>query len=101
MVLKKGAESESNEFDIEGKLFKEAKMTMVIDGFTAPVTSGNFVELVDKGFYTNMAIQRSDGFVVQTGDPDGKAVGYVGTPSKSIGAGPNGERLIPTEIFVR
>ena len=49
-----------------------------------------------------MKIQRSDGFVVQTGDPDGKAVGYTGgKPSKSIGAGPNGERLIPTEIFVR
>jgi peptidylprolyl isomerase len=67
----------------------------------APVTGGNFVELVSKGFYDNMAIQRSDGFVVQTGDPDGKANGYVGKASKSIGAGPNGERLIPTEIFVR
>lgn len=67
----------------------------------APVTGGNFVDLVNKGFYNNMVIQRSDGFVVQTGDPDGKAVGYVGTPSKSIGAGPNGERLIPTEIFVQ
>ena len=101
MVLKKGAESESNEFDIEGKLFKEAKMKMIIDGFAAPVTSGNFVELVDNGFYTNMKIQRSDGFVVQTGKPDGKAEGYTGgKPSKAIGAGKNGERLIPTEIFL-
>jgi peptidylprolyl isomerase len=65
------------------------------------VTGGNFVDLVNKGFYNNMAIQRSDGFVVQTGDPEGKAVGYVGTPGKALGAGPNGERLIPTEIFVR
>ena len=67
----------------------------------APVTGGNFVDLVEKGFYNNMKIQRSDGFVVQTGDPDGTPVGYVGKASKSIGAGPNGERLIPTEIFVR
>ena len=60
------------------------------------------MDLVSKGFYDKMKIQRSDGFVVQTGDPDGKAVGYTGgKPSKSIGAGPNGERLIPTEIFVR
>lgn len=60
------------------------------------------MDLVQKGFYDNMKIQRSDGFVVQTGDPDGEAFGYTGgKPSKSIGAGPHGERLIPTEIFVR
>jgi len=87
-------------FDIEGTNFKEANMKMIIDGYAAPVTGGNFVDLVDKGFYTNMKIQRSDGFVVQTGDPDGEADGYVGTPSKSIGSGPHGERLIPSEIFV-
>jgi cyclophilin family peptidyl-prolyl cis-trans isomerase len=71
------------------------------DGYTAPVTGGNFVDLVQKGFYNNMAIQRSDGFVVQTGDPDGPADGYVGTPSNSVGKGKNGERLIPLEIFVK
>lgn len=48
-----------------------------------------------------MAIQRSDGFVVQTGKPDGEAEGYVGTPSKSVGAGKFGERQIPLEIFVK
>lgn len=99
MLIKKG--EPGAQFDINGVNFPEARMTMVIDGYTAPVTGGNFIDLVNKGFYNNMKIQRSDGFVVQTGDPDGKAVGYVGTPSKSIGAGPNGERLIPTEIFVR
>ena len=54
-----------------------------IDGYTSPVTAGNFVDLVNKGFYDGMRIQRSDGFVVQTGDPskegrgDGKINGYV------------------------
>jgi peptidylprolyl isomerase len=48
-----------------------------------------------------MDIQRSDGFVVQTGDPKGEAEGYVGTPSKSVGAGKHGERLIPLEILVK
>ena len=43
----------------------------------------------------------SDGFVVQTGDPDEEAVGYVGKSSKSIGAGPHGERFIPCEIFLK
>ena len=65
------------------------------------MTGGNFVDLVQKGFYDKMKIQRSDGFVVQTGDPEGEADGYVGKPSKSIGAGPHGERLIPCEIFLK
>ena len=99
MVLKKPDPSAT--FDVEGNTYKEAKMTMVIDGYTAPVTGGNFVELVQKGFYTNMAIQRSDGFVVQTGDPDGEADGYVAKGSKSVGNGKHGERLIPLEIFVK
>lgn len=88
-------------FDIEGVNFDQAKMVMVIDGFTAPVTGGNFVDLVQKGFYTNMKIQRSDGFVVQTGDPEGIADGYIGTPSKTVGKGKHGERLIPSEIFMK
>jgi len=99
MVIKKA--DAKGQFDINGVNFPEARMKMIIDGYTSPITGGNFVELVDKGFYNNMAIQRSDGFVVQTGDPDGDAVGYTGgTPSKAIGAGPKGERLIPCEISV-
>lgn len=88
-------------FDVEGTNYPEAKMTMIIDGYAAPVTAGNFIDLVNRGFYDKMEIQRSDGFVVQTGDPKGPAEGYVGKPSKSVGAGKNGERLIPNEIFVK
>jgi len=95
VIQKPGGEN----FDIEGLLYKKAEMKMIIDGYTAPVTGGNFVDLVNKGFYNSMDIQRSDGFVVQTGDPKGEAEGYVGTPSKSVGAGKHGERLIPLEIF--
>lgn len=97
-VLKK---ADKEPFTIEGKNYDDAKLTMVIDGYVAPVTGGNFVELVNKGFYTDMKIQRADGFVVQTGDPDGPAEGYVAPPSKSVGKGKNGERLIPSEIFVK
>lgn len=99
-VEMKFKKTDGGPFRVNGENFKDAKMTMVIDGFTSPVTSGNFVDLVKRGFYDNMKIQRSDGFVVQTGDPDGEAEGFVGTPSKSIGAGKHGERLIPSEIFV-
>eukprot|EP00591_Stephanopyxis_turris_P012737 CAMPEP_0195514588 /NCGR_PEP_ID=MMETSP0794_2-20130614/5922_1 /TAXON_ID=515487 /ORGANISM="Stephanopyxis turris, Strain CCMP 815" /LENGTH=450 /DNA_ID=CAMNT_0040642851 /DNA_START=310 /DNA_END=1662 /DNA_ORIENTATION=+ len=85
-------------FVVDDTRYKTADLKMIIDGYNAPVTGGNFVQLVNEGFYTNMAIQRSDGFVVQTGDPDGKADGYVAKASKAIGSGPNGERLIPCEI---
>jgi cyclophilin family peptidyl-prolyl cis-trans isomerase len=88
-------------FDVSGVTFPEARLTMVIDGYAAPVTGGNFVDLVQKGFYDKMDIQRSDGFVVQTGEPKGDAIGYVGPGSKSVGNGKNGERLIPLEIFVK
>ena len=47
-----------------------------------------------------MPIQRSDGFVIQTGDPTGEAWGYVAKGTKSLGNGPHGERLIPNEIYV-
>mmetsp|Transcript_6132 Transcript_6132/g.13904 ORF Transcript_6132/g.13904 Transcript_6132/m.13904 type:complete len:467 (-) Transcript_6132:109-1509(-) len=97
MTLKK---ADGETFNIEGKLYNEANMKMIIDGYTSPVTGGNFVDLVQKGFYDNMDVQRADGFVVQTGDPKGEADGYVGTPSKSIGAGKHGERLIPLETYL-
>ena len=48
MVVKK---ADGEKFDIEGQLFSEAKMKMIIDGYAAPVTSGNFVDLVQKGTF--------------------------------------------------
>lgn len=92
---------DKSSFNVEGELFKEAKLVMVIDGYTAPVTAGNFVDLVKRGFYDNMEIQRSDGFVVQTGDATGEADGYVGKGGKAVGNGKNGERLIPLEITIK
>uniref|UniRef100_A0A7S4HM48 peptidylprolyl isomerase n=1 Tax=Odontella aurita TaxID=265563 RepID=A0A7S4HM48_9STRA len=98
MVLKK---ADGGPFDVEGTNYPQAKMVMIIDGYTSPVTGGNFVDLVQKGFYDKMQIQRSDGFVVQTGDPDGEAEGYVGTPSKAVGKGKHGERIVPLEVFLK
>ena len=85
-------------FAVDGILYKEAKMEMILDGYTTPLTSGNFLDLVSKGFYNGMAIQRADGFVVQTGDPDGPdgpLIGYGqdGDPKKE-------PRRVPLELFV-
>lgn len=69
------------------------KLTMIVDGYNAPVTAGNFVDLVDKKFYDGMEIQRADGFIVQTGDPGDDKQGYVDPATKEV-------RRIPFEIMV-
>lgn len=55
------------QFNIGGDLFDKATLVLTVDGYNAPLTSGNFIDLVQRGFYNGMQIQRSDGFVVQTG----------------------------------
>ena len=40
---------------------QDAVFTMVLDGYNAPLTAGNFFDLVSKGFYDGIEIQRSDG----------------------------------------
>jgi cyclophilin family peptidyl-prolyl cis-trans isomerase len=66
-------------------------MIMEIDGFNAPVSAGVFLDLVEKKWYDGMQIQRADGFVVQTGKPDGKGQGYTDPKTGS-------ERRVPLEI---
>ena len=56
---------------------RPAVLTIVLDGYNAPVSAGQFLDLVERGFYDGMDVQRADGFVVQTGDPDGPADGFV------------------------
>jgi len=71
---------------ITGGTFK-----MVVDGYNAPVSAGNFVDLVLRKFYDGMEIQRADGFVVQFGDPEGAPEGFVDPATKEI-------RRIPFEV---
>lgn len=61
---------------VRNKGAADAKLYIVVDGYNAPVTAGNFVDLVDKKFYDGMDVQRADGFVVQTGDPGGDVRTY-------------------------
>lgn len=45
----------------------------------APITAGNFLLLVDTGFYDGLTIHRRDeGFVIQGGDPQGNGFGGPG-----------------------
>ncbi|XVF14115.1 hypothetical protein REPUB_Repub09cG0029600 [Reevesia pubescens] len=72
---------------------EERVFHIVLDGYNAPVTAGNFVDLVQRHFYDGMEIQRADGFVVQTGDPEGPAEGFIDPSTEKT-------RTIPLEIMV-
>jgi peptidylprolyl isomerase len=70
-------------------------LTMVVDGYSAPVTAGNFVDLVQRGFYNGLPFTRSEeSYVLQTGDPQGAEVGFVDPTSGKY-------RAIPMEILVQ
>jgi peptidyl-prolyl cis-trans isomerase B (cyclophilin B) len=73
------------------------QITIVVDGDNAPISAGNFVELVSMKFYDGLTFHRvvkdPDPFVVQGGDPNGNGSGGY------IPKGSNTERRIPLEIM--
>lgn len=59
----------------------------------APITSGNFIDLVQKGFYNGLTFHRYEpGFVIQGGDPKGDGTGGYTDPKT------HQERRIPLEV---
>lgn len=70
-------------------------MTLVVDGYNAPVTAGNFVDLVQRGFYDGLTFTRAeDNYVLQIGDPPGQEVGFIDPKTKQY-------RAIPLEVMVQ
>ncbi|WNZ22616.1 peptidylprolyl isomerase [Leptolyngbya sp. NK1-12] len=70
-------------------------MTLVVDGYNAPITAGNFVDLVQRGFYDGLEFTRAeDNYVLQIGDPPGKEVGFIDPKT-------NKYRAIPLEVMVQ
>nr|7A73_A Chain A, Alr5059 protein [Nostoc sp. PCC 7120 = FACHB-418] len=68
-------------------------LTVVVDGYSAPVTAGNFVDLVKRGFYNGLEFTRSEeSYVLQTGDPPGKEQGFIDPKTGKY-------RAIPLEIL--
>jgi peptidylprolyl isomerase len=70
-------------------------ITTVVDGYSAPVTAGNFVDLVQRGFYNNLPFTRSEeSYVLQVGDPPGDEVGFIDPQTKKY-------RAVPLEVLVQ
>lgn len=80
-------------------------ITIEVDGENAPVTAGNFVDLVERGVYDGLVFHRvvkdPQPFVAQGGDPQGKdpnfPIANLGT-SGFIDPKTNQKREIPLEI---
>jgi peptidyl-prolyl cis-trans isomerase B (cyclophilin B) len=87
---------------------KGSPITIELDGTNAPITAGNFVDLVQKGVYDGLVFHRvvrePQPFVVQGGDPQGKDPKF---PAAKLGNGgfidpkTSTERRIPLEIKVK
>lgn len=72
----------------------KGKITVVLDGYNAPVTAGNFVDLVQRGFYDGLEFTRvEDSYVAQIGDPPGPKDGFIDPETGEY-------RTIPLEIAV-
>ncbi len=85
---------------LKGRATVELKTTqgtiaIVVDGYSAPVSAGNFVDLVQRGFYDGLPFSGADdNFVLQTGDPVGPEAGFIDPKTKQY-------RAIPLEILVK
>ena len=73
----------------------QGPLTIVVDGYSAPINAGNFVDLVQRKFYDGLPFIRSEDFyVTQAGDPDGPEVGFIDPKTKAY-------RAIPLEIKIK
>ncbi|MGB6299605.1 MAG: peptidylprolyl isomerase [Rivularia sp. (in: cyanobacteria)] len=72
----------------------QGDVEVVLDGYSAPVTAGNFVDLVQRGFYDGLEFLRAEDFyVLQAGDPPGEDVGFIDPKTGEY-------RAIPMEVLV-
>ena len=89
----------SNLPQLKGRATVEIKtnkgsITVVLDGYSAPVTAGNFVDLVQRGFYNGLEfIRAEDAYVLQSGDPPGPEQGFIDPATGKY-------RAVPLEVLV-
>jgi len=83
-----------------------APIALLLDGDNAPITAGNFADLVERRFYDGISFHRvvrePNPFVVQAGDPQSTIPGF---PPSQLGSGgfidpaTGQQRFIPLEIL--
>lgn len=75
---------------------KGSPVLIEVDGNNAPITAGNFVDLVERGVYNGLSFHRvvtsPEPFVAQGGDPRGNGTGGFIDPTTKK------ERQVPLEI---
>ncbi len=65
---------------------------ITVDGYNAPVNAGQFIDLVQKGFYDGLTFTRADeNYYLQTGDPEGSVDGYIDPATNKL-------RTVPIEV---
>ena len=73
----------------DGSTSKTATLEITVDGYHAPLTAGNFIDLVNRGFYNNMALKAEGELLVESQDID-----FV-DPKTRV------RREIPLELFYK
>ncbi|HLO46954.1 MAG TPA: peptidylprolyl isomerase [Kamptonema sp.] len=74
---------------------EKGAIAIVVDGYSAPVTAGNFIDLVERGFYDGLKFIRSEeSYVLQAGDPPGPEFGFTDPATGKY-------RNVPLEVLVR
>ena len=67
-------------------------MVLTLDGYNAPISAGNFADLVSRGFYDGLGFDRvEDFYVIQLGDPEGPEDGFIDPATGQ-------KRTLPLEI---
>jgi peptidylprolyl isomerase len=72
----------------------QGNLTIVADGYSAPVNAGNFVDLVERGFYDGLEFSPSQDYVLQVGDPPGPEDGFIDPQTGEY-------RAIPLEVLIQ
>lgn len=76
-------------------LGKQVTVSATLDGYSAPLTAGNFVDIVRKGYYNNTSILASQrGFFAQLGEREDDDIEGFKDPKSGR------RRQIPMEILV-
>lgn len=71
----------------------KGEIEAIVDGYNAPVNAGNFVDLVQRGFYDGLEFYQSQDYILQVGDPPGQEAGFIDPDTGEY-------RAIPLEVKI-